>query len=119
MPEQDEHLQQATRNEQFLSSIDAEVFPEWRVVVMFYTSLHYVDAFLARRGIHPLTHGDRLVQVRSSLRIVIFDYRRLLGRSEDARYNAVVFTPAEAQQLYDDEFARVRSYLRARLNLSQ
>lgn len=119
MPTRDEHLRQAERNEQFLNSINSSLFPEWRVVIMFYISLHYVDAFLAQRAIHPRTHGDRLIQVRSTLRTVFFDYRRLLGRSEDARYNAVLFTEPEAQQLFDDEFTRVRSYLRARLGLPE
>ena len=36
-----------------------ERYTEWEVTMLFYSALHYVDAFLATRGLHPQSHLER------------------------------------------------------------
>jgi len=49
MPTKDEHVKKAVENEKFASSLDdgAQAGVNWKLVVLFYTALHYVEAYLA------------------------------------------------------------------------
>ena len=88
------HAQQAERNEQFfIRSLSPSSFFDWSVTALFYSALHYVDAYLARLNIHPSSHKDRNWRVAQlpSLRRVRQEYMHLLDRSIDARYNLVAF----------------------------
>lgn len=55
---------------------------------MFYSALHYVDAYLATQGIHPPTHAVRLGYLETDLKLnpIRRDYRDLLNESRTARY---------------------------------
>jgi hypothetical protein len=120
MPSVDDHLQQALHNERFFefTQTASPICTDWQVVALFYAALHYVDAALAERGIHPESHGERLSEVRVRHGRIFFEYRQLRDASEEARYKLAPYAPADVQRLLDGEFVRIRAYLRARLNLS-
>jgi len=63
MPSQTAHLNQARANEDLARELSArETSPthiSWAAVVLFYTALHLVDAYLAQRGTNPATHAER------------------------------------------------------------
>lgn len=90
MPSVQEHISKARHNEQFLDQLPklSTPFPDWMISGAFYTALHYVDACLAGRDIHPLTHHLRSGYVGRlrELRAIYPDYRALEDVSRDARY---------------------------------
>ena len=120
MPDFESHLRQAERNERVASHL--ATFPDWQTVALFYAALHYVDAYLAQRfgaqG-HPTSHQARLrfLARDPALTGVYQQYRELLDRSQDARYNALDVPEASAQELMREQFALVRSRIRTLLNL--
>jgi len=81
------------------------VFPDWEVVTLFYSALHYVDCHLDRaQSIHPIGHGDRKDYVMNLLPVIERDYRLLRALSEDARYHDVSVQQPEltrATRCYD------------------
>ena len=98
MPDEADHFTQAEKNKQvadFLAanSTVANRYSQWEVVTMFYSALHYVDAFLATKGIHPPDHITRNghVAIQYELKPISNNYQNLYHRSKDARYRLKEF----------------------------
>ena len=66
MPTLNQHLSQAESNERFAEGITAlpTRFPDWEIIALFYSALHYADAFLATQEIHPGSHDSRIASVK-------------------------------------------------------
>jgi hypothetical protein len=115
MPARDDHLEQARHNVQFYASIDRTVFKDWAVTVLFYTGLHYIDAFLAeKRSIHPPKHKQRdtLVSTVTELRPILADYFALKNGSFNARYMPPTrFTDQYVSNLENQHLARIKSQI--------
>jgi hypothetical protein len=81
-------------------------FPDWEVIALFYSALHYVDSFLAGQyGIDPEDHSDREDHIMTLIQIIEKNYRLLHHLSEDARYYQVLIRQkelAKAQSYYKD-----------------
>jgi hypothetical protein len=120
MPSEDLHIRRAEENEAAYEYLrDAGRLPRWRIVILFYSALQYVDAWLARKGLHPTTHWERLrlVDQDPELTDVFPEYEELKDRSEDARYGMVEFPPGFPENLAGNEFRVVRVRVRSLLNL--
>jgi uncharacterized protein (UPF0332 family) len=91
LPAKDAHRSRAEHDEFLVKNIDNPFF-DWKVTGTFYSALHYVDAYLATKNIHPPTHSIRLGFVRTDpkLTTVFRDYRDLLNESRTARYEAEI-----------------------------
>jgi hypothetical protein len=119
------HIQQAERNEDLYEYLGRATPPyyEWQVVALFYSALHYVDAYLATlslpNGVHPGSHSERnyLVRVEAFLRGLWVDYRELQDRSRDARYDLVSFRPTDVRDLRLTAHARIQGQVRRKLRL--
>ena len=96
------HLELAAHFEQSVVELEKNgKFPAWCVVGLFYTALHYVDAFLDKNvGKHPACHFNKDNQDESRYHLLnslitpadkkAFDQYETLGRySRDARYDAL------------------------------
>ena len=92
----------------------AERCPEWQVTILFYSALHYVDAFLATQGTHPKSHHERFGLV-SNLTDVARYYETLFKRSMNARYHLYEFTPQEVDRIKAGAFRRVKEGILALL----
>jgi hypothetical protein len=88
MPGEQRHLDQAKSNELFLQAIDQSIFPDWTITTRFYASLHYVDACLSRKSVHPLNHSARENDLRRYPDLVdlISPYVYLRNASRRSRY---------------------------------
>ncbi len=55
--------------------------------MLFYAALHYVDAYLAAKPLHPPSHAsrDNEIQNNGSLSAIYKDHRRLKDKSVAAR----------------------------------
>lgn len=121
MPSRLQHLDQSSRNEKIAVSLlgraNDRASSEWAIIALFYSALHLVDAFLASHDIHPKNHTDRLkyVSMTVDLSLVFENYRELLNRSLDARYNCTPFREQHARQIYETAFVPLKHHL-ARLD---
>jgi len=80
--------------------------------MIFYAALHYVDAYLAGKQMHPLNHEERdqEIQNNGSLTDIYKDYRRLKDLSRAARYEIANY-PREKLELAKYRLARIKAHL--------
>ncbi|MBW1956442.1 MAG: hypothetical protein JRI83_12120 [Deltaproteobacteria bacterium] len=94
-----EHITKARHNENFIDSFDLDHSPflDWAVNGIFYSALHYLDSYFAKRNMHPPNHTIRNQFINSTnLDVVLYGaYRQLRDDSRDARYETRAFTPDE------------------------
>ena len=125
------HISKAERNEAFykmhkMDTLDAATFNEWAVVVLFYVSMHYIDAVLSQDTLladdlrDPTDHPtrNRAISQCSGLTPVRSMYLNLYNRSRDARYNRICFPNDFINKLEIISFKPVQQYLRKQLGLS-
>ena len=90
MPQREQHLTRATENEALALGLNRKsgVCIDWAITMLFYSALHWIDAYLAGKNFHPATHQirDDEVENNGSLSAVFNDYRRLKDLSRAARY---------------------------------
>ena len=90
MPQKDMHVAQAQHDRHFWESFDLDSTPyrDWVVTGIFYEAVHWVEAYLATKGDHPTTHGQRnhAMQRYGDLDPILADYDILKTDSENARY---------------------------------
>lgn len=93
MPHLNEHVQKAEHNEEFVQKIPTSC-QDWAVAGTFYAALHYVDAYLSLKNLHPTAHPlrSRFVASIHDLRVIYPDYRILEDVSRDARYHCTPIT---------------------------
>ena len=119
MPDLASHLLQAQKNERFYQqlNLDNTEFHDWAVIGLFYSALHYVDAYLATQGLENISnHGVRLNEVsraENPLFPIYPYYRHLYQWSRWVRYDLIPCDKAEVEQLRDNEFSQVRDFVRA------
>lgn len=122
MPTEAEHFAQAEKNERIshlLSSpgFSGETFRDWEVTTLFYSALHYVDAFLATKGLraggHPIRNGH--VASLAELKPITRKYLDLHLRSENARYHLVQFPRDQVTKFDQELFAPVKTHVRSLL----
>jgi hypothetical protein len=108
MPSFSEHLNQAKRNKEFLGEIPADVktrYPEWVIIVHFYTAVHYIEAILDKlHNAHSKDHQDRfklIMRFSSFTKDFQLNYDELYNFSIIARYlskGTQTITTTEARQ---------------------
>jgi len=101
MPTKEEHINKAEHNEKFANTLfnpNSEYF-DWLTTALFYSSLHYIDAYLATKGIHPSSHANTDEDVgrdshvyKHFKRPLYKDYSYLKSQSINARYDTITFT---------------------------
>lgn len=106
MLSEDEHFAQAEKNERLSRLLlspgfPGETFHDWEVTTLFYSALHYVDAFLASKGIDAGSHRARISHVAkfAELKPIEMMYENLRLRSENARYDLIPFPRQEVTKL--------------------
>ena len=90
MPQRHEHLLRAQEDEALAHSLDLNrgVCVDWAITMLFYSALHYIDAYLVFSGSRPRNHQlrDRVIENNGSLSPIWNDNRRLKDLSQAARY---------------------------------
>ena len=126
MPSEAAHIAKAERNERFYDSVtrnlasSQEHYHDWAVTGLFYSSLHYVDAYLdVGLGLHPESHIQRrgLVAKVHQLRSIERLYTTLYLISLEARYGISTFTEADVLDIRDNYFMPLRDHIRALLGV--
>lgn len=115
MPDKQRHLEQAQHNEtayHFLGSASPP-FIDWQVTSLFYAALHYVDAYLATKGIHPHDHMERdgWIAKLTELKPIAAEYFELKDRSMDARYLRANLPQGVQVDLFSNAFTSLRTHI--------
>ena len=115
MPSRDEHLNKATANNAFgaaMAPINSTVLG-WTLTVLFYSALHYVEAYNGKFNKHCTNHRDVGDSIKRNdvLRPIYDDYADLQTLSWNARYNAVSYTESQLQEA-KDSLAVISSHIK-------
>lgn len=91
-----EHIAKAENNELLADQLQ-NPFWDWGVTAVFYTAVHYVEAYFASRvpARHLPNHTirDNYIHHDKKLHVIHGDYRQLYDDSRAARYDAgIMFT---------------------------
>lgn len=111
MPSKDAHLKQACHNFSLFQSFDKTQYPDWAATILFYTALHYVDAFLAIHDQNPGSHvmRDRYIRTVNQLRPLYQSYCFMKNQSHNARYAPPTsFTPQDINDLEAIHLKKIR-----------
>lgn len=110
-----QHKLQGEHNEQFLITLgSSSEFIDWKFVVLYYSALHFGDAYIAKKGIKIIkNHKERRKHYSKELdRQVFTSYKRLENYSQIARYRpeeSYVLTDAEFLKLYNIDFPKLKT----------
>jgi hypothetical protein len=83
--------------------------------MLFYAALHYIDAFLAGKNLHPMNHSirDEEIEHNGTIADVYHDYRRLKDMSRAARYEIANFG-VDSLEIAKNRLAKIKAFLLAR-----
>lgn len=95
----DEHLAKIAENARFLATIDQSdsCGIGWSITVVFYSALHYLEAYFVSRGRGFNNHHSRASAIQNDpiIRSLYSEYRTLENLSREARYDAAPFNAGD------------------------
>lgn len=112
-----QHKLQAEHNEKFLNTLgNNSEFIDWKFVVLYYSALHFADAYIAKKGITRInSHTHRRKIYSNELSGPVFtSYKRLENYSQIARYHPEmlnILTDAEFLNLYSTDFPKLKTLI--------
>lgn len=115
-----QHKSKADHNENMVTMIESadakKRFLDWKYIALYYSALHFGDAYLARKGIDDISdHQDRKSKYAQVLSKGVFkSYRRLENRSKIARYypeKSSMLTDTDFKDCRDKHFHKIKSLL--------
>lgn len=113
MPNQADHLKKAQHNESFVKSfnLNSTPFLDWVITGMFYSALHYMEAYFAKQKFHSPDHRtrDSNIQRDSNLRKLFVAYSELKNFSVNARYAIKEFVASDVKGTLQPHLDLVRS----------
>lgn len=95
MPTSREHIEWADRNEQFAKTfyLNDQLEINWSITLLFYSALHYADAYIVSRGRPRYDHASRAKSMQDNFfDLIREDYKMLKDLSREARYNIAQLT---------------------------
>jgi len=121
MPLQYEHVHWATHNNGFWQSFDLDTshFIDWVVTGIFYEAVHWIEAFLATKGLHSRNHKERSQTMQRYLQdmgSILVDYDTLELDSRNARYVCHMHTSEEVRQDLLPLITNIRNHISSLLS---
>lgn len=103
MPNRQEHIARARDNEKLAYTLDLEtgLGVDWAITMLFYSALHYIDAYLANAGGGiPWNHDlrDKAIKDNGSLSDLWQTYRDLKNLSQNGRYDIASYHKSKLQK---------------------
>ncbi|MEO8370661.1 MAG: hypothetical protein ABI806_15870 [Candidatus Solibacter sp.] len=99
MPAQQDHIHKADRNSGLAISmtLDSPAKIDWALVILFYSAMHYVEAYLAGLGQHLRSHTTRDAYIgrEAQLRTIYVEYSDLKYYAYNARYEMAEFAQSD------------------------
>jgi len=111
--EQKRHMAKASHDEEFWKVIEAshEKYMDWAVVSIFYSAMHFIDAFFGKNRQHLKSHdmADREISQSKDLIAIYNDYRALKDYRWKASYWATHFNRDEIDKDIAPHFVKIKS----------
>ena len=114
MPDQEKHVEQASRNEKLAQELAGTTYTDWAMVSLFYAAFHLVDAYFDLKGITaPENHGERIRVIArlADLRPVAVHYAYLYDQSWLARYRCVRVAQAQVAAVHRQNYVSLKRCL--------
>jgi hypothetical protein len=97
----DEHLGKVQENIGFLASLNDKVNGTlaWSITVLFYSALHYIEAYFVTQGKgfnHHFSRGNA-IQQDQRIKSLYKNYRHLEDLSREARYDVTPFNSGDVR----------------------
>lgn len=120
MPTKEQHIEQANHDDQFWNSLNPgnTQYIDWVVCVIFYEAVHWIEAFLATKGLHPRTHVTRQVSMLHysyELGPILDDFKYLKNDSENARYRCYKHPLSDVQSYIIPRIINIREHIKPKL----
>ena len=113
MPQKQDHVAKAKHDEEFVSSLDLATSPylDWAITALFYSALHYVEAYFATMKRHSPDHRtrDSAIQRDSKIRGIYNDYSELKNFSINARYYMIPFSESDLRKNLLGRLANIKT----------
>ncbi len=86
---------------------------DWALIMLFYAAMHYVEAYLAKSGVHLRIHTtrDNAISRDSSLRKIFKEYSDLKFYGYNARYEVAGFKSADVTEVATKHFTVIKRHL--------
>jgi hypothetical protein len=107
VPTREQHIKKASENETFAGALDSatQASLNWKLVIMFYAAIHYVEAYLAKQlnqHLRSHTTRDNYVARESNLRSIRNQHSHLKFYGYNARYEPDQFTDRDVKDAIGD-----------------
>src|ERR1035438_8032686 len=101
-PAPTDHVRKADANKDFGYAMNP-AYPTcagWALTAMFYSALHYAEAYFLKTSVRVDSHGDRLDAIKSdpNLSKIYAYYRHLSDYGFNARYRLTVYGKADVDK---------------------
>ncbi len=115
MPTKEEHLAKAAGNETLALSLalDNQTNIDWALTILFYSAVHYVEAYFALSGQHLKSHTtrDSWIGRDSALKRIFNEYQDLKFYGYNARYEVSNFKVTDVRDVAIKAHATIRAYI--------
>jgi len=116
MPGVNAHLGQAEHNLKLYDQLDKKSFSDWAATALFYSALHYVDAFIFKTlNANPSGHAnrDQYLNRIAELKKIRPAYRTLKDSCHNARYVPPTrFTAEELTEMRHNDLESIVTQLK-------
>ncbi len=119
---QKRHVTKAVHNEDFWKLInnekDYEKYSDWTVTGIFYSAMHFIDAFFGKKGKHLKSHdmADKEISQEKQLVGIYANYRALKDYRWNASYWLTSFNKSEIDNDIIPHFDKIKSSIIALLS---
>ena len=84
---------------------------DWALMALFYSALHYIEAFLAQSNIHCSNHTFRERQILNLMPDLYEPYNDLKNDSMEARYQMRIFSADEIRNNMVPNLQVIKKYV--------
>jgi hypothetical protein len=96
------HVKKADANREFGYGMNAAhpTSAGWALTAMFYSALHYTQAYLLKTGVQTDSHGDLFEAIKfdPKLKGIYGQYRYLFDYGFNARYRLIVYGKSDVEK---------------------
>ena len=118
--EKHRHLSKALHNEEFFKSFDLDKtkYRDWVIVGIFYTAIHYYEAYFSDSNKHSRTHdiADDWIAEDPKISDTYGDYRELKESRWYASYWSKIFTAQEIRDIILPKLYNIKKSILSLLN---
>jgi hypothetical protein len=115
VPTKEQHVSKAEGNAKLALSLalDNQTRIDWALVILFYAAMHYVEAYLAKSGVHLRSHEtrDRAMSREFALRKIFKEYADLKYYGYNARYEFASFKATDVTDRASKRYDAIKAHL--------